>query len=53
MRARQILALTLAALGLAGCTTAQGPTATCFNLIAGEPCSFMPVPGNARPEPDA
>ena len=51
MRAWQLLALTLAALGLAGCTTAQGPTATCFNLIAGEPCSFTPVPGDARPEP--
>ena len=53
MRAWQILALTLAALGLAGCTTAQGPTATCFSLLAGEPCSFTPVPGDARPESDA
>ena len=53
MRVWQILVLTLAALGLAGCTTAQGPTATCFNLIAGEPCGFMPVPGESRPQPDA
>ena len=52
MRAWQILALTLAALGLAGCTTAQGPTATCFNLLAGEtPCEFRPVAG--EPDGDA
>ena len=39
MRIRLILALTLAALGLGGCETTTGPTATCFNLLAGEtPC---------------
>ena len=44
MRTRLILALTLAALGLGGCATTTGPTATCFNLLAGEtPCEFRPV----------
>ena len=44
MRTRLILALTLAALGLGGCETTTGPTATCFNLLAGEtPCEFRPV----------
>ena len=44
MRIRLILALTLAALGLGGCETTRSPTATCFNLLAGEtPCEFRPV----------
>ena len=46
MRTRLILALTLAALGVGGCETTTGPTATCFNLLAGEtPCEFRPVAG--------
>jgi hypothetical protein len=54
MRTRLILALTLAALGLAGCETPQGPTATCFSFLAGEEgCTFRAVPNPERPGLDA
>lgn len=49
MRVRWMGTLLVAATVLAGCGAYEGPTASCFSLIASEPggraCEFRPLTG--------